>query len=191
MYIAHASTPFDSLEHSHAKPSGTEIEKIDEDVLDEGCYYLSKLGLGPKDIATRFELTKADVVKRSERFETRLKTGEVVEDMGLDFWQSIREEAEGNVKVNFVSGKGFHHAWRSDLAKFDGSTLLSIFESCKDFLNLDPNARFLQYDAPKNYDPLAMQREVSKAVVVIGALLEEKWKKEKKGKKGKGKRVKQ
>ena len=80
-----------------------------------------------------------------------------------------------------MSEKGFHHSWRSDLRKLDGATLLSLFESCKNFLNLDPNARFLQYDTPKNYDPLAMQREISKAVVVLGALLEEKWKEGEKG----------
>ena len=77
-----------------------------------------------------------------------------------------------------MSGKGFHHAWRSDLKKFDGPTLLAIYESCKDFMNLDPNARFLQYDAPKNYDPLAMQREIARPSWWSGNLLEEKWKEE-------------
>ena len=173
------------MEHSHSKPSETEAEKIDEDILDEGCYYLSKLGLGPGEIASRFEISKADVIKRGNRYRMRLEHGEVVEDMGHAFWESIREEAEGNVKVNFVSGKGFHHARRSDLAKLDGPTLLSIYESCRDFMNMDPSARFVQYDAPKNYDPLAMQREIAKAVVVIGTLLEEKWKEEKKTKRRK------
>jgi hypothetical protein len=152
-------------------------DEVDEDTLDEGCYYLSKLGLSSKEVAERFEIGVLDVTKRKRRFDARLKSGEVEEEpVSLVFWKSVREEAEGNVKVTFVSGKGFHHAWRSDLKKFDGPTLLGIYESCKDFMNLDPNARFLQYDAPKNYDPLAMQREIAKAVVVVGNLLEEKWK---------------
>jgi hypothetical protein len=151
-------------------------DEVDDDTLDEGCYYLSRLGLTLVDIAQRFELDQADVSKRIIRFGSRLANGQIVEDSSsLDFWKSVREEAEGNVKVTFVSGKGFHHSWRSDLRKLDGPTLLSIYESCKDFLNLDPSARFLQYDAPKNYDPLAMQREIAKAVVVLGNLLEEKW----------------
>ena len=54
-----------------------------------------------------------------------------------------------------------------------------FLQSCKAFLNLDPTARFLEYNTPKNYDPLAMQREISKAVVVLGGLLDEKWKEEK------------
>ncbi len=123
------------------------------------------------------------MTRRAKRFERRLKGGEVQEEaVSTDFWNSIREEAEGNVKVTFVSEKGFHHSWRSDLRKLDGPTLLSLFEANKGFLELDPSSRFLEYKTPKNYDPLAMQREISKAVVVLGALLEEKWKEEKEGK---------
>jgi hypothetical protein len=166
-------------------PSADPAKKdgVDDDTLDEACYYLSKLGLTPAEIAQRFEVPEEDVTQRTSRFASRLAKGEIVEDeASMVFWKSVREEAEGNVKVTFVSGKGFHHAWRSDLRKMDGPTLLTIYDSCKDFLNLDPNARFLQYDAPKNYDPLAMQREIAKAVVVVGNLLEEKWKAEGEGK---------
>jgi len=162
-----------SSEHATGEPG-----QADDATLDEGCFYLSKLGLTAKEVASRFEIGESEVLTRRKHFAKGIKQGSIAEDMGLDFWRSIKEEAEGNIKVTFVSDKGFHHAWRTDLKRFDGPTLLAIFESCKDFLNLDPNARFLQYDAPKNYDPLAMQREISKAVIVIGALLDEKWKKE-------------
>jgi hypothetical protein len=53
---------------------------------------------------------------------------------------------------------------------------MSIFESSKDFLGVDPNQRFLDYAAPKGYDPLALDREVTKAVSVVSELLQEKWK---------------
>jgi hypothetical protein len=157
-------------------------DEVADDTLDEGCYYLSKLGLSPAQVAERFEIPAAEAQKRKKRFEARLKSGELVEEpVSMDFWKSVREEAEGNVKVTFVSGKGFHHAWRSDLKKFDGQTLLAIYESCKDFMNLDPSARFLQYDAPKNYDPLAMQREVMKAITVVENILLERGKRKKGG----------
>jgi hypothetical protein len=149
------------------------IDEIDESVLEEGSYYLSKLDLDVDAIAVRFELPPSVVIKHKARFEGKLKRGEAVEtDEDLIFWRSVKEEAEGNVKVTFVTDKGFHHAWRSDLEKLDGPSLLAIFESCKRFLNLDPNSRFLEYSPPKNYDPLAMQREISKAVTVIYSILE-------------------
>lgn len=158
---------------------GTE-DDIDPGVLEEGSYYLSKLDLDADAIADRFEIPRADVLRHKTRYEGKLKRGEVLEVAAdLAFWKSVKEEAEGNVKVTFVTDKGFHHSWRSDLEKLDGPSLLAIFESCKRFLNLDPNSRFLQYAPPKNYDPLAMQREVTKAVTVINSILERKWKKEK------------
>ena len=166
---------------AEGKSPGDGSDAIDEGILDEGCFYLTRLGVTPREVASRFEITESEVNRRAKRFERGLKDGKIAaESVSADFWKSIREEAEGNVKVTFVSEKGFHHSWRSDLRKLDGSTLLSIFESCKSFLNLDPSARFLEYKTPKNYDPLAMQREISKAVVVIGALLEEKWDEERK-----------
>jgi hypothetical protein len=159
---------------------GLNGDYILDDVLDEGCYYLSKLGLDDDAIAEKFEIRKSEVLKRRARFEMRAKKGEVVDDSGLNFWKNVKLEAEGDVKVTFVSDKGFHHAWKSDLQKLDGPTLLSIYESCKRFLDLDPNTRFLEYAPPKNYDPLAMQREIRKAIRVVGGILEEKWKEEKK-----------
>jgi hypothetical protein len=148
-------------------------KEIDDDVLEEGSYYLSKLDLDIGAIASRFEISPAQVLRHRKRFEGRLKKGEAVEtSTDLEFWKSVKHEAEGNVKVTFVSEKGFHHSWRSDLEKLDDPSLFAIFESCKRFLNLDPNSRFLEYSPPKNYDPLAMQREVSKAVAVIGSILE-------------------
>jgi hypothetical protein len=156
-------------------------DEIDDSVLEEGSYYLSKLDLDVDSIAERFEISPARVLKHKTRYEEKLRRGEVVEAAGdLTFWRNVKEEAEGNVKVTFVTDKGFHHAWRSDLEKLDGPSLLAIFESCKRFLNLDPNARFLEYSPPKNYDPLAMQREINKAVTVINSILEKKWKGEKK-----------
>ncbi|HVB95092.1 MAG TPA: hypothetical protein VND41_00640 [Nitrososphaerales archaeon] len=156
------------------------MDEIDDSVLEEGSYYLSKLDLDVGAIGERFEIPPAQVLRHKSSFEGKLKRGDVVEvDTDLAFWRNVKEEAEGNVKVTFVTDKGFHHAWRSDLEKLDGPSLLAIFESCKRFLNLDPNARFLEYSPPKNYDPLAMQREISKAVTVINSILENKWKQKK------------
>lgn len=157
-------------------------EEVQEVVLDEGCYYLSKLGLDDNAISERFEIGQTEVVKHRERYAERLIAGDRIENsVDLNFWRDVKQEAEGNVKVTFVTDKGFHHSWKSELQKLDGETLLSIHESCKNFLNTDPNARFLQYAPPKNYDPLAMQREINKAVGVIGSIMEEKWKARDKG----------
>jgi predicted transcriptional regulator len=154
-------------------------QEIGDEVLEEGFYHLSKLGLTDVQIARHFETTPAMVSRRIKSYAAKLKTGRAVEsDIDRTFWEDVKKEAEGDQKLTFVSEKGFHHAWKSELSRLDGRGLMSIYESSKDFLSSDPNQKFLDYPPPKGYDPLAMDREVSKAVAVIGELLAEKWEQE-------------
>ncbi len=153
--------------------------EVSQDVLEEGCYYLSELGLPNAKIAAHFETTSAAVSALIGAYAKKLKSGDVVpSEMDRVFWEDVKKEAEGDVKLTFLSGKGFHHAWKSELERLDGADLMSIFEASKDFLGADPNQKFLDYPPPKAYDPLAMDRELKKAVGIIGELLAEKWKKE-------------
>jgi len=154
--------------------------EIDESVLEEGSYYLSQLGLTYSQIATQFETTPARVREFVSSYKRQLKSGKVVADeFDRAFWEGVKKEAEGDVKVTFVSEKGFHHAWKSELIKLDGPALMSMLEASKDFLSSDPNQKFLDYPAPKGYDPLALDREVRKAVGVIGEILDEVWRQHK------------
>lgn len=150
--------------------------EIDEAVLEEGCYHLSELGLREEQIASHFEIDPAEVRRLVSSYSSKLKSGEVVSDsFDRSFWEDVKKEAEGDIKVTFVSERGFHHAWRSELSNLDGTALMAIFEASKDFLNADPNQRFLDYPPPRGYDFLALEREVRKAVQIVGELLEAKW----------------
>lgn len=157
---------------SEPSDSGASVE-----VLEEGCYYLSRMGLTREQVAVHFETTPAEVAKLVESYATKLRTGEVVAaEVDRVFWEDVKKESEGDVKLTFLSDKGFHHGWKSELKRLDGPALMAIYESSKDFLSADPNLRFLDYPRPKGYDPLALDRELKRAVVVIGELLAEKWK---------------
>ena len=153
---------------------------VDAEVLEEGCYHLSHLGLAPDQLAAHFGISRAEVEALVSSYEEKLKSGKVSQgDFDRVFWEDVKKEAEGDVKLTFLSDKGFHHAWKSELRKLDGPALMTIFEASKDFVNSDPNQKFLDFPPPKGYDPLAMDRELKKAVDVIGELLAEKWKEEK------------
>jgi hypothetical protein len=153
--------------------------EVDEEVLEEGCYYLSRLGLTSDQLAAQFEISPHKVNSLIKSYETKLKSGKVAAgDFDRVFWEDVKKEAEGDLKLTFLSDKGFHHAWKSELTKLDGPALMSIYEASKDFLSADPNEKFLDYPPPKGYDPLAMDRELKKAVGVIGELLADKWKQE-------------
>ena len=155
-------------------PKGT--EEVSAEVLEEGCYYLTEVGLSAVQIASHFEIKPSKVTRMVKAYAARLKSGEVVpSEFDRVFWENVKKEAEGDEKLTFVSDKGFHHSWKSELQRLDGRALMSIYEASRDFLNTDPNQRFIDFPAPKGYDPLAMNREVKKAVDVIGKLLQEKW----------------
>jgi hypothetical protein len=146
-------------------------------VLEEGSYYLSVLGVDPAQIAVHFETTEGRVKKLIAAYRSKLESGRVTQqDFDRTFWEDVKKEAEGDVKLTFVSERGFHHSWKSELAKLDGPSLMAVYESSRDFLNSDPNQRFLDVPPPKGFDPLALEREVRKAVSVISELLDVKWK---------------
>ena len=152
-------------------------DDVSDEILEEGCYYLSDLGLTMEQISVHFEISPQRAADLAKSYESKLKSGEVAKgDIDRVFWEGVRKEAEGDMKLTFLSDKGFHHAWKSELARLDGSALMSIYEASRDFLSADPNQKFLDYPPPKGYDPLAMDREIRKAVAVIGELLAEKWK---------------
>ena len=151
-------------------------DAISRDVLEEGSYYLSKLGLSLEEIARHFETTPEIVIELANSYSVKLKHGEVTEsDFDRAFWEGVRKEADGDMKLTVVSDKGFHHVWKSELDRLDGRSLMAIYESSRDFLGADPNQKFLDYSPPKGYDPLAMDREVRKAIGIIAELLESKW----------------
>ena len=152
-------------------------DSVSDEILEEGCYHLSRMGLSLNDLAAHFEIPRGKVSRLIASYEAKLMTGVVTQgDFDKAFWEDVKKEAEGDVKLTFLSEKGFHHAWKSELVKLDGPSLMSIYESSKDFLSADPNQKFLDFPPPKGYDPLAMDRELRKAVGIIGDLLAEKWK---------------
>jgi hypothetical protein len=154
-----------------------QTDDVSDEILEEGCYYLSELGLTMEQISAHFEISPERASSLANSYESKLKSGKVAKmDIDRVFWEDVKKEAEGDMKLTFLSDKGFHHAWKSELGRLDGPALMSIYEASKDFLSADPNQKFLDYPPPKGYDPLAMDRELRKAVGVIGELLAEKWK---------------
>lgn len=153
---------------------------ISDEILEEGCYQLSRMGLSVEQLAKHFELAPSEIKALIDSYESKLRAGRITPgEFDRIFWEDVKKEAEGDIKLTFLSEKGFHHAWRSELRKLDGPTLMSIYEASKDFLSADPNQKFLDFPPPRGYDPLAMDRELRKAIGIIGELLAEKWNSEK------------
>ena len=152
-------------------------DEISLDILEEGCYHLSKLGMSSGKIALALETSPGRVGKFVSSYASKLKSGEAREgDFDRQFWEGVMKEAEGDMKLTVVSDKGFHHVWKSELQQLDGRALMAIYESSRDFLGANPNEKFLDYPPPKGHDPLALDRAVQRAVGVLGELIDAKWK---------------
>jgi len=151
--------------------------EIDEVVLEEGCYYLRELGLSSSQVAKNFAITRKQVESLAASYQSKLLSGVVIADpFDRTFCEDVKKEAEGDFKVTFISERGVHHGWKSDLGRMDGPSLMAIFEASQDFLNADPNQRFLEFKPPSGYDPLALEREVKKSISVISEILHQKGK---------------
>jgi hypothetical protein len=124
--------------------------EVSREILEEGCYYLSQLGLPDEQIARHFETVPRYVAKLVRSYSSKLDSGEVTtSDLDRAFWEGVKREAEGDLKLTVVSAKGFHHLWKSELQRLKACALMAIYESSRDFLGADPNQRFLDYPPPK------------------------------------------
>ncbi len=92
---------------------------------------------------------------------------------------SFQEVSKGNEKITFVRENGFYHCRRSDLETMDSPALMNIFESSKKFLDFDMYRRYLDTKPPVGYDPMAMQRQIKRAVELIQEILRQRWEQEK------------
>ena len=144
--------------------------------LDEACYYLKKMGIGYNVISEKTELQQVEIKKRIKRHQSRIRNGEAKEDdADFSFWNDMLRESKGDVKITFSRKDGFYHCRQSDLETMDSLALMEIFDASKDFLQLDPsyNYGFLDGKSPVGFDPLALAREVKKAVTIIEKILSE------------------
>jgi len=159
------------------------VEKEEEDAslyLQEACYYLLKKGLNIEQVSKALEISDQEVTRLREQFESRIAAGEAVEnEVDRNLWEDVYNDSVGNEKITFVRDNGFYHCRRADLDMMDSPALMAIFETSKKFLDFDMYRRYLDSKPPVGYDPMAMQRQIKRAVDLIEQLLKQRWENEK------------
>ncbi len=155
------------------------VEKEEEDAslyLQEACYYLLKKGLTIEQVSKALEISDQEVNQLCQQFESRIATGEAVEnEIDRNLWEDVYNDSVGNEKITFVRDNGFYHCRRDDLDKMDSPALMAIFETSKKFLDFDMYRRYLDSKPPVGYDPMAMQRQIKRAVDLIEQILKQRW----------------
>ena len=147
--------------------------------LQEACYYLRKKGLTFPELSRALEVTEEQATRLFEEYASKIATGAASEnDVDKNLWEDIHNDSFGNEKITFARDDGFYHCRRSDLELMESPALMSIFESSKKFLDFDMYKRYLDTKPPVGYDPMALQRQVKRAVELIQEILKQRWQKE-------------
>lgn len=144
--------------------------------LQEACYYLRKKGLSFQELSKALEISEERAVGLFQDYVSKIATGAASEnDVDKNLWEDIHNDAFGNEKITFARDDGFYHCRRSDLELMESPALMSIFESSKKFLDFDMYRRYLDSKPPVGYDPMALQRQVKRAVELIQDILKKRW----------------
>ena len=147
--------------------------------LEEACYYLRKKGLTFQELSKALEISEGQATQLFEHYASKIAAGaESENDVDKNLWEDIHSESRGNEKITFAREDGFYHCRRSDLELMENSALMSIFESSKKFLDFDMYRRYLDTKPPVGYDPMALQRQVKRALELIQEILKLRWEKE-------------
>ena len=144
--------------------------------LQEACYYLRKKGLSFSELSKALEISEDQATRLFEDYTSKIASGTASEnEVDKNLWEDIHNDAFGNEKITFVRDDGFYHCRRSDLELMESQALMSIFESSKKFLDFDMYRRYLDSKPPVGYDPMALQRQVKRAVELIQDTLKKRW----------------
>ena len=155
---------------------------IDPDMipyLQEACYYLRRKGLSFMELSKALEISEAQATRLFEEYASKIAAGAASEnEVDKNLWEDIHNDSFGNEKITFARDDGFYHCRRSDLELMESSALMSIFESSKKFLDFDMYKPYLGTKPPVGYDPMALQRQVKRAIELIQEILNQRFKKE-------------
>ncbi len=147
--------------------------------LEEACYYLRKKGLTFQELSKVLDTSEDRVEALFNEYESKIAKGLAGEnEVDRNLWEDVYNDSIGNEKITFARDDGFYHCRRSDLEKMESPALMAIFETSKKFLDFDMYRRYLDTKAPVGYDPMALQRQVKRAVQLIQEILDDRWKKE-------------
>lgn len=147
--------------------------------MQEACYYLHKKGLTYQELSEALEIPVQEAMQLFQEYESKLAKGLAQEnEVDKALWEDVFNDSIGNEKVTFVRNDGFYHCLRSDLDKMDSQALMAIFETSRKFLDFDMYKRYLGTKPPVGYDPMALQRQVKRAMDIIEEILKQRWEKE-------------
>ena len=143
---------------------------VEDDVLGDACYYLTRLGMSTDEIGDHLGINSRKVKKLANIFAKKLQSGEIQESPYEEgFWKDIMKESSGDFRLTLVDEKGhFYHGQSSELAGVDVKTLLGLLKNNQALVKQHPE---IESKPPVGHDPLSPLREVKASIPRLEAIL--------------------
>jgi hypothetical protein len=147
---------------------------MEEDYVEEACYYLSKLDKSTEEIAKEFSMTTSQVAAAIQSYGKKIETKEVAyEEDTKDFWARINQESSGDEKITLVDDKGrYYHGWRSEIEKLGTAELVELLVVNKKYSDRHPLSEFSKTQPVVGYDPIVPLRNIRRTVLLIDQILQ-------------------
>ena len=147
---------------------------MEEDYVEEACFYLSKLGKNTDEIAKEFSMTRSQVESAIESYGKKIETNQAAFDEDTkEFWARINQESSGDEKITLVDDKGrYYHGWRSEIEKLGTAELVELLVVNKKYSDRHPLSEFSKTQPVVGYDPIVPLRNIRRTVSLIDQILQ-------------------
>ena len=147
---------------------------MEEDYVEEACFYLSKLGKNTDEIAKEFSMTRSQVESAIESYGKKIEANQVAFDEDTkEFWARINQESSGDEKITLVDDKGrYYHGWRSEIEKLGTAELVELLVVNKKYSDRHPLSEFSKTQPVVGYDPIVPLRNIRRTVSLIDQILQ-------------------
>jgi hypothetical protein len=149
---------------------------LNEDYVEEACYYLSTLNVGRKELASSFGLDEKQVENAINSYKEKINSGSAkFEEDAKEFWARSYKESAGDERITLVDDKGrYYHGWKSELESLGSEQIVELLVVNKQYSDKHPLSEFSKGETIIGYDPLVPLRNIRRTVQFLEELLERK-----------------
>jgi hypothetical protein len=147
---------------------------MEDEYVEEACFYLSRLKLSIAEIGKELNMTADQVEKAASSYKARIDSGNVnYDEEAKAFWSKNLRESSGDEKITLVDEKGrYYHGWKSEIEKMSTEELVNLLVVNKQYSDRHPLSEFSKTQPAIGYDPLIPLRNIRRAVLIIDETLQ-------------------
>ncbi|MDG7000845.1 MAG: hypothetical protein JRN15_17265 [Nitrososphaerota archaeon] len=153
---------------------------MEDEYVEEACFYLTELKVTPSIIGKEFNMTADQVGNAAKRYRKKIESKQVSYDEEVkSFWAKNLRETSGDERITLVDEKGrYYHGWKSEIEKMSTESLVELLVVNKQYSDKHPLSEFSKTQAVVGYDPIVPLRNIRRTVSIIDEILQQREKEE-------------